>query len=73
MDNAQILAVAGSIIVFLGGIVLAGIRATVSRLEAADQDFYRRIIALETSLAALQSAHNTVMSRGGHDKDGGYK
>lgn len=68
MDAAQILAIAGGVITFLGGIIISGIRSTIGRLETTDKDFARRISALESQLSGLQSAHDTVMAAGGHGK-----
>ena len=68
METAQIITISGAIITFLGGLVISGLRGTLSRLEENDKAIFERLGKLETGHSALQSAHDTVMSQGGHKK-----
>ena len=72
-ETGQALAVAGSIIAFLVGLVVLSIRSTLDRIEKIldknelhHEDIFHRLIETEKKLSGLCADHNRVMQGGHH-------
>ena len=53
IETAQIFNIAGAVILFLGGIVLANIRSTVSTLKRNDDQIFNRLRYAESAISAI--------------------
>ena len=60
METAQILSIAGGIIVFLGGLVLAGIRATLTTIKKDIEKLYEIHAKIRHDFDLLCGEHNTM-------------
>ena len=63
MEASTILGYAGAIIVFLGGIVLAGIRATISSIKNDIEDLYRKRNEDRSQLDRLSGEHEAICGK----------
>lgn len=61
LETSQILAIAGSIIVFLGGLVLASIRATVATVKKDIDKLYTLNADLRHDFDVLYGEHCSTM------------
>ena len=73
IETSQALAVAGSIIAFLVGVIVLSIRSTLDRIEKIldknelhHEDIFHRLVETEKKLSGLCADHNRVMQGGGH-------
>ncbi len=63
VEASTILAWAGSIIVFLGGLVLAGIRATISNIKKDIEQLYKYHGESKSQLDKLSGEHEALCGK----------
>lgn len=68
LETSQVLAGAGAIIVFLGGLVLAGVRGTITRIKADIENIKKDYEELHLDFVALKSEHNIYCGERDHGK-----
>jgi hypothetical protein len=68
LETSQVFAAAGAIIVFLGGLVLAGVRGTITRIKADIETMKKKFEDLHLDFVALQSEHKIICGDRDHGK-----
>ena len=63
VEASTILSYAGAIIIFLGGLVLAGIRATVNSIKNDIEDLYRKRNEDRSQLDRLSGEHEALCGK----------
>lgn len=63
VEASTILAYAGSIIVFLGGLVLAGIRATIGSIKKDIDELYKKQNETRSQLDRLSGEHEAICGK----------
>jgi hypothetical protein len=63
VEASTILAYAGSIIVFLGGLVLAGIRSTVGSIKKDIEELYKKHGETKSQLDRLNGEHEAICGK----------